>query len=450
MAAITATPGRGTAASTTTTAIWIGDCSPGGSLGRTPAVNLQLHTSIPRTLCETTSGSLPVCRAPAARANEVTRPVDAPVGGEPGPSAAWGTDGSGATEADAPVARERGMSGRLLVGTDLRLDMRVGRGASAMVYRATRARGGPPVAVKVLHARSKASVRQRFHREVEILRQIDSPWVVKVAGKGVLPDGRPWYAMEYVDGQSLARILGNTPRSEPARVVGWLRGACRGLAAVHAAGWVHRDVKPANLVVLDMGDHEEVKIIDLGIAERIHAQPELLSGTPEYIAPEQAEFRPVDVRSDVYALGCCAYELLTGRRLVQGRTAIAKINAHIDGVRARWPKGQGIPYVLRRLVERCLARQPEARPPNMHALEAELEHVAQVLARMETRKTEPFLPPQCREVTELELGWPHTAANERPRPDPHAPVPVPRRRSSWSTLASTMLSAFTPRAARQG
>jgi serine/threonine protein kinase len=341
-----------------------------------------------------------------------------------------------------PVAREHGLSGRLLMGTDLRLDASVGRGASALVYRATRARGGLPVAVKVLHSRSLDSMRQRFNREVEILRQVDSPGVVKVAGRGVLADGRPWYAMEYVDGQSLAHILTTAPCTDPARVVGWLRSACRGFAAIHAAGWVHRDVKPANLVVVSVGGREDIKIVDFGIAERIHTLPDVLSGTPEYIAPEQAEFRPVDVRSDIYGLGCCAYELLSGLRLVEGGTSTAKLLVHTEGVRPRWPRGQGIPYELRRLVERCLARRPEARPPNMHALEAELERVHVGLVRTDLRKNDPLRRSEYRAVTELGLGWPTTPIL-LPTRDPHAPV-RPRGRS-WSSLASAMLAAITPR-----
>jgi serine/threonine protein kinase len=388
-------------------------------------VNPDVDLLSPGMLCETASGAVPVApHVAAARPDEVTRPVD------------------------APVAREHGLSGRLLLGTDLRLETRVGRGASAMVYRATRARGGPPVAVKVLHSRSKESVRQRFLREIEILRQIDSPRVVKVAGKGVLPDGRPWYAMEYIDGQSLARILSTQGGSDPATVIEWLRDTCRGLAAIHAAGWVHRDVKPANLVVVQMGDRDAVKIVDLGIAERIHAQPELLSGTPEYIAPEQAEFRPVDVRSDVYALGCCAYELLTGRRLVQGASAVAKINAHIEGVRPHWPLGCRVPFALRRLVERCLARRPEARPPNMHAVEAELERVADAMVHGSSHRVAPPRRPACRAVTELDLGWPNTAANEAP-PSPEPDAPVWRLGRSWSSLASTLLSVLSPGPAKE-
>jgi serine/threonine protein kinase len=356
----------------------------------------------PSAPTEPTSDAVPRRSTPAQR-DEVTRPVD------------------------MPVAREHGLSGRLLMGTDLRLDASVGRGSSALVYRATRARGGLPVAVKVLHSRSLDAMRQRFNREVEILRQVDSPGVVKVAGRGVLADGRPWYAMEYVEGHSLAHILDTAPCTDPARVVGWLRSACRGLAAIHEAGWVHRDVKPANLVVVSVGAREGIKIIDLGIAERIHARPDMLSGTPEYIAPEQAELRPADVRSDIYGLGCCAYELLSGLRLVEGGTSTAKLLVHTEGVRPRWPRGQGIPYELRRLVERCLARRPEARPPNMHALEAELERVAVGLVRTDMPRRDP-LP-----RSELHI----------PTRDPNAPV-RPRGRS-WSSLASTVLAAIKPR-----
>jgi serine/threonine-protein kinase len=270
-------------------------------------------------------------------------------------------------------------------------------------------------------------VRLRFHREVEILRQIDSPWVVKVRSEGLLPDGRPWYAMEFIDGQSLARILSTARRSDPTRVVAWLRGACRGLAAIHDAGFVHRDVKPANLIVVK-GGGDDVRIVDLGIAERIHAQPEQLSGTPEYIAPEQAEFRPVDVRSDVYALGCCAYELLTGRRLVEGRSAVAKINAHIEGVRPCWPRYAGIPMALRRLVERCLARQPEARPPNMHALQADLLRVEQTLT-YHSGRFPPLRPLVSRTITELDLS-----ARDG--------VIAPPRRRPWNSLTRMLRAAL--------
>ncbi len=308
-----------------------------------------------------------VPRRVASDVDEVTRPVD------------------------MPVVREHGLTGSLLMGSDLRLDARVGRGATALVYRATGARDGLAVAVKVLHAHSPDLVRERFNREVDILREVDSPGVVKIAGRGQLADGRPWYAMQLVDGQTLASILIESPCSDPARVVGWLRSACLGLAAIHEAGWVHCDVKPANLVVVSVGGREEVKIIDLGIAERIDACPEMLCGTPDYIAPEQAEFRPADVRSDIYGLGCCAYELLSGRGLVQGETSAAKIRVHVEGVRPRWPRRHGIPYALRRLVERCLARWPEERPASMVVLEAELERIAVALTGRTPREADPAL-----------------------------------------------------------
>ncbi len=340
--------------------------------------------------------------------------------------------------ADVPTAREHPLSGTLLYGTDMRLDVRVGRGASALVYRATRGRGGSSAAVKVLHSHSQGAVHDGLHREVQILQQIDSPWVVKVEGEGVLPDGRPWYAMEYIDGRSLATILGTTAHLEPARVVGWLRGACRGLAAIHAVGWVHRDVKPGNLVVVDIGGYDAVKIVDLGIAERIGAKPRALSGTPDYIAPEQAELGPVDVRSDVYALGCCAYELLSGRRVVEGESSFAKIDAHIRGLRLQWPEAHEILPALRELVERCVARQPDARPPQMSVLELELARVADALVGVTARKAEQRRSIARSAVTEVVIGWPHPAAYLS------LANPPPQRPRRWSRRAKTMPTALNP------
>lgn len=367
----------------------------------------ELDPSIIPMPCASDSTDDSVSGAPVQvvrRADEVTRPVD------------------------VPVAREHGLSGRLLPGTELRLDVRVGRGASGEVYRAIRGSDGTPLAVKVLCYRSTGSIRLRFHREVEILRQLDSPYVVSVVSDGVLPDGRPWYAMEYVDGDSLAGRLIKSGRCDPARVIAWMRGTCRGLAAIHDAGWVHRDIKPANVIVVGEGTAEDVRIVDLGIAERIHSEPDLLSGTPEYIAPEQAEFRPVDVRSDVYALGCCAYELLTGKRLVEGRSAVAKINAHIEGVRPEWPTYAAVPPGLRRLVERCLARHPEARPPNVYVLEDELQRLAWALARgSERRRVHPTAAPHRSSWASLARGLRALLSSRRPsQPDVPAPL-IPAR-----------------------
>ena len=157
---------------------------------------------------------------------------------------------------------------------------------------------------------------------------------------------------------------------------------------------------------------DRLVVVDLGIAARFGARSSILSGTPEYIAPEQAQCKPVDLRSDIYALGCCAYELLTGRPLVSQRGLLAKLNTHIEGVDVSWPNERAIPYIVRRVVERCLARAPEARPPNMHALRSELTRVSRELERITRPLLTAATSTPC-DTTTL-VRCPVAAANDAP------------------------------------
>lgn len=290
---------------------------------------------------------------PEPRAQDETRPLDVP-----------------RVRAFAPTGAR--------VGAGIRLRRRIGEGASSIVYGGEYDEPslcGTLVAVKVLRERCGAGPRRRFAREIEVLRRVGSPHVVRARERGTLPDGRPWLAMDYVRGCSLAERLACGWRPSPERAIRLLRMACMGLAAVHATGFVHHDVKPSNLLTSRLGGVEHLVVIDLGVAEPLESHPHELCGTPDYIAPEQAEIGPVDPRSDVYGLGCCAYELLTGRRLVCGGDASDKIRAHLRGVRPSWPEPTTPSPALRRLVERCLARYPDQRPPSMLALERALAAV---------------------------------------------------------------------------
>lgn len=291
---------------------------------------------------------------PEPRAHDDTKPVDVPVHRPP-----------------------TAVTGAQLCAS-VRAQRRIGEGASSFVYRGLEP-DGTPVAVKVLRYPSRPSTRRRFLIELDVLRSIRSPYVVQARSHGELPDGRPWYTMDYVPGRSLAQRLARGWCPSQSRVVRLLRMACRGLAAVHAAGFVHHDVKPSNLLVSRHEGLEHLMVVDLGVAEPIGVRPQHLCGTPDYMAPEQAETGPVDVRSDVYGLGCCAYELLTGRKLVAGSDATTKIRAHLRGVTPQWPEGLEVDPALRELVERCLARNPRDREPTMLALELALARVAKTL-----------------------------------------------------------------------
>ena len=313
---------------------------------------------------------------------------------------------------------------------------RLGKGGMGEVYLAQHIAIGRMVAIKTLNAGGDPEMLQRFRNEAAAAGKLRHRNIIIIHDFGE-QDGEPYIVMELLDGEDLQRVMQNQRPLTLLERMQIMEQVAEGLDHAHRNGVVHRDVKPANLVVVTVDGHDTVKIVDLGIAERIDAQPDLLSGTPEYIAPEQAEFRPVDVRSDIYALGCCAYELLTGKRLVDGRSAFAKINVHIEGVKPEWPRERRIPYVLRRLVERCLARQPQDRPATMAALELELDRVAAALARMEERKTEPMRL-AYRPATQSDLGRPCTAANQAPPTEPDAPMW--RLGRSWSSLASTLLA----------
>ncbi|MCA9709671.1 MAG: serine/threonine protein kinase [Myxococcales bacterium] len=302
---------------------------------------------------------------------------------------------------------------RCLPGTSIRLGPRLGGGGSGVIHRAIDRVTGRTLAVKLLRE-DRPDHADGLRQEAELLQHIDSPWVVRLHRSGTLPDGRPWLAMEMLEGQPLSRWLARRRRVELPRVIRWLRQACYGLAALHDAGWAHRDVKPSNFVLVDDPGAERLVLVDLGIAARFGVRPQALSGTPEYIAPEQAQAKPVDLRSDVYALGCCAYELLAGRPLVSESGPLAKLNAHIEGVEPTWPDDEAVPYALRRLVERCLSRSPDARPPNTHVLEAELARVGRELER----RARPSLPTPRVTVCEVTtvVRAPLVAANDEPAP----------------------------------
>ncbi|MCW8141511.1 MAG: serine/threonine protein kinase, partial [Planctomycetota bacterium] len=195
----------------------------------------------------------------------------------------------------------------------------LGRGAMGVVY-AVEADGAPArLALKVLLA-ADPGVLERFRREADALRFLSRhPGIVSLRDLGV-HDGRPYVVMDLIDGGSLEQRLkaGDLPREQGVRL---LVGVARALHFAHEAGWVHRDVKPAN-VLLDRGGRPVVS--DFGVARDLQGadltRTGELVGTIAYMAPEQADGRrtEIDRRTDVYALGAVLYEVLTGRRPFEG------------------------------------------------------------------------------------------------------------------------------------
>ncbi len=198
-------------------------------------------------------------------------------------------------------------------------------------------------------------------------------------------------------GQSLGRVLRQLSRLNPARTIAILRQVAKALGAAHEKGIVHLDVKPDNIMLLRQGKRDDaVKVVDFGIAglQNQSGAEEEIAGTPEYIAPERASGHGFDERSDVYALGVMAYEMLTGVVPFHGKNHVATLTMQVKDrpvPLARQPTAKGVPEELAALVMRMLDKDPPARPQSMAETEALLCE-AQIAADLTTAWDDLELP----------------------------------------------------------
>ena len=257
-----------------------------------------------------------------------------------------------------------------------------------------------PAAIKLIRpevlgasAESRTTAVKRFEREAKATARLTSPHTVVVYDFGTTVNGSFYYAMELLNGIDLDSLVERFGPVEPARAVFLLSQACDSLQEAHDAGLIHRDVKPANILSCRVGNqHDFVKVLDFGLVKTLEAEDrstqltgEIITGTPAYMAPEQAtEVSRVDQRTDIYALGCVMYWLVTGHQVFSGGSPMSTIAEHITS-KPVLPSRRAevdIPPAMDQLILDCLEKRPDARP----------QSVAEVQARLTGMVPDPWTP----------------------------------------------------------
>ena len=262
----------------------------------------------------------------------------------------------------APLAPGAEIAGYRIVRT-------LGHGGMGVVYLAEDRERGGQLAIKLLAAElaEQGDFRRRFLREARYASQLDHPNIVRVQGAGEA-DGNLYIAMQYIPGSDLTTVLAERGRLDPPRALSMLEQVAAGLDAVHAAGMLHRDVKPGNVLVADPGHdaNGSCYLTDFGLTKSPTQDSAALTsfdtfvGTLDYVAPEQILKAEVDHRVDVYSLACLLYECLSGLPPFRHLSGADLLQAHIREVPPPMPRPELAP-AIHEVVARGLAKKPEDR-----------------------------------------------------------------------------------------
>lgn len=289
---------------------------------------------------------------------------------------------------------------------------KVGEGGVGIVFRAEDASDGSIVAIKVLRANSRTSetARRRFIKEARLLGAIDTPFVTRLI-EANSDGGHLYMALEFIAGQSVGDLLREAGRLDEPTALGLIADAARGLAAAHARGIVHRDMKPDNLMIAQFGANRRVKVSDFGLARPIVQTDSLevtragsVLGTPLYMAPEQFGNAMVGPQADVYSLGATLFHMLAGRPPfpADNLAALARAVANepppaLDRV------APGTSAAVAALVDRCLSKDPLNRPTDAEAFLVEVERLRN--GEPADLNSHPRLPTGSRSVVEYVHSW---------------------------------------------
>jgi WD40 repeat protein/tRNA A-37 threonylcarbamoyl transferase component Bud32 len=316
------------------------------------------------------------------------------------------------------------LTGRTL--GDFTVGEKLGEGGQGVVYRAEQRVLRRAAVIKILHARhgTDEAVVSRFLREAQLASRLDHPFAAHIYAFGAEPDGLLWIAMELVRGTTLRAVVASQPggRLPVVRAIPLLESLCEVVHTAHEQGIVHRDLKPDNVMVLARAGRLLPKLLDLGIAKLVHAagparvdaasaraalaladtaagasHTGLVLGSPRYMAPEQwQDPRAIDARSDQYALGVVAFELIAGRPPYAGATLADLAEAHLHGAIPALPGD--VPAGLSDVVARALAKRPADRYPSVLGFAAALRVAAGLRLAADAL-------PQLDDDLRAELAW---------------------------------------------
>jgi len=260
------------------------------------------------------------------------------------------------------------------------LTEKIGEGGMGQVYKARHAMLRRPTAIKLLPADNvNEETIARFEREVQLTSELTHPNTIEIYDFGRTPDGVFYYAMEYLDGLTLTDLLRVQSPLPPERVVHIMRQACGSLSEAHSIGLIHRDIKPLNIILCKRGGRQDVvKVLDFGLVKNVSTPEDLqvtaegfIAGTPMYMAPERIrDPQHVDARSDLFAIGAVAFQLLTGREVFLGASAMEICNQvlHAPAPQVQSSTSQTVSDGLNALIDACLAKYPDDRPQSATAI----------------------------------------------------------------------------------
>ncbi|HEX2685182.1 MAG TPA: serine/threonine-protein kinase [Kofleriaceae bacterium] len=343
------------------------------------SVDFELNQKLAKVIDEQRSLILPAGTAGALPDGVASSPPERPQGASPAaaqspapPVAAFDRTATSHTAGRAPSPVTTSLEPGQVLAQRYRIQRLLGKGGMGAVYLADDEVLGELVALKVISsafAADEVAMIARFRREAAAARKVSSPQVIRIHDLGEARPGLLYLSMEYFAGRTLTEVIaqrGSVPLKD---VQDMLQQIGAGLEAAHQAGVIHRDLKPSNVLI---GERGMIKIIDFGLAttavgDGLTATGALL-GTPHYMAPEQIRGKPVDARTDVYALGALAYHLVCGRPPFTGDNPIAIGFAHVsEPVMSPRQLRKDVSPALDAAIVAALAKAPEDRPSSARA-----------------------------------------------------------------------------------